>query len=210
MKIDINRVEGELIRVRTKLADLQAEEQGLIAEEKGLVAFLEMINRYRVRTDKQQKQSAKAKTKRRVGEKPAAVAHTESKPRGTANFKRANTGARFQPHRFPPQPIPEGYKSRNRRTELLREIVAHFVPDSIITVRDINDKIGSSWPVPDAVKPLHHFSAVLMHETGPGAVLEKSGPGQWRVKPNALELLQSRVAAEIAQAEDEASRQPAH
>lgn len=203
MKIDINKVEDELIRVRSQISDLQAE-------EKGLDAFLEMISRYQVQPAKQQKPKAKAKRKTRASGKPAAVAHAEPERRQARNFKRANTGSRFQPHRFPPGPIPEGYKSPNRRTELLREIVAHFVPDSIITVRDINDKIGSSWPVPEAVRPLHHFSAVLMHENGPGAVLEKAGKGTWRVKPNAMELLQSRVAAEIAQAEDEASRQPAH
>lgn len=192
MFVDLSKVEADLSKVRQRKTALMEQLEALTAQETELATFINMAQQY----------TAAPRTRKRVtplieNRRPAAQAK--------------ESGTRFQPHKFPPQPIPEGYVSPNRRMELVRRIAENFDPNTVITAQDIITKIEPIYQIPDnARSKVHHVATVLFHEKGPSAAIEKVGDRRWRIRPNALEVVQSRIAAEIAEASEAAARRAAH
>jgi hypothetical protein len=183
MKIDLSKVEADLAKTRRQKTDLLERLENLTVIENQLADFITMAQHYA--TNARQ------------------IRNGRSKPEPKA--------ARFQPNKFRPVPIPDGYVSPHRRTELARKIIEAFEPNTIISAASVVEKIGPLWDVPKGAKTAkHHMASVMIHETGPAAILDRVQPGHYRIKTNAMEIIQSRVAAEIAQAQDDAARQTAH
>lgn len=201
MRIDLNKLDKDLEGLRLKKARLQEQIAIIETEEARLAGFLEMAGDYEIKQ--------KASPRKARQQKPAATPPQEKQRKSRKPTDKAlNTRSpRFQPHRFPPAPIPEGFISVNRRTELARKIAETFPGGTVITAGDVVEKIGALWPVPAGAKTAkHHLASVMIHEKGPGAILEKIGKGRYEVKANAIPLIQSRIAAEIAQAQEAGAR----
>lgn len=197
MKVDLNKAQADLDKLRKQKLDMLERIENITQSENQLVAFINMSQQYA--TTKQLAitiPSAEQRVRRAIAAK---------------DLPKEKADARFQPHKFPPQPIPEGYVSQNRRMELVRRIVEKFPGDTVITTKDIAEGLSGVYTIPEnARSQAHHIGTILFHEKGPASAVEKIGDQRWRVRANGLEVVQSRIAAEIAATTEAAARAAAH
>ena len=179
MKIDIQKVHETLGSIRQQIQECRETLGTLVMKETALEEFLTMAMAYEIHEEGEVSEFLSL---------PADTGEAEPAPPVEAETDQI-------------------FKSTKRRLIVAQAVAGAFEAGAIITVHDVVAKIGTIAELigrdldAEVTSPAHQMSAILIHELRDDGILERIDIGKWRVRDDALGIVNRRLAAE------EASRQ---